>query len=70
MDTPSREATYAERATWGTCPVCGAPPGISCIGDGEYAVPWLPPEVPTPRSGHLVRYNAAPLRVRLMAAEE
>jgi hypothetical protein len=33
-----KRLTYEERATWGTCPVCGATAGITCTSEPNAAV--------------------------------
>lgn len=64
-----RELTYEERATWGTCKVCGAGPGEWChasvgiqLGQRLDGRPMA-----TGEGAHLGRLQDAPLRVKLVA---
>lgn len=64
----ARDATYAERATWGECPACHAKHGQPCnpsVGFplGMNADGSLPLE-----GAHLGRLLTAPTRVKLVPA--
>ncbi len=63
-----RELTYAERATWGECPVCHAPHGEWC--NGEVGIPLgrtLSGNLPSD-GVHLGRLQRAPARVKVVPA--
>jgi len=63
-----RETTYAERATWGECPVCNAKHGVPCDGNIGIALGRNVNGEPAPEGAHLGRLQRAPLRVRVEAA--
>lgn len=68
MDSPVRETTYEERATWGTCPVCAAEHGMRCDSNVGIALGRnVNGDAPT-EGAHLGRLQRAPMRVRLVAA--
>ena len=63
-----RETTYEERATWGTCPICGAEPG-------EWCEPAGTPSLGIPVGGgrhekgdgvHMARLTNAPRHIRIV----
>ncbi len=56
-----RFATFAERCTWGTCPVCGATHGKACDATIEGPI-WFGVR---PNAGaHQPRLSKAPVMVR------
>lgn len=65
-----RESTWAERSTWGECPVCAAPNGQPC--DPDQGIPLgrnINGDVP--RGGvHLARLQRAPSYVELVPARQ
>lgn len=65
VELVGREATFEERATWGTCSVCGAKPGEWCWSDVGFRFG----DVKTGQGVHLVRLQRAPKRVKLVACE-
>jgi len=59
--------TYAERAVWGTCPLCAAPHGKRC--DPNVGIPLVDKlGNPLHEGVHLARLNNAPLRIREVPA--
>jgi hypothetical protein len=63
-----RLATYAERATWGTCPACKAEPGQPCNSDVGIAL-GANIDGQRPSEGvHLGRIQRAPTYVQLVEA--
>ena len=63
----AREATFEERATWGTCPVCKAAPGEWC--DSAVGIPLgISPSGTLREGAHLGRLANAPTRIKLVAA--
>lgn len=63
-----REATFTERATWGTCPVCEAGPGEWCHAEIgiQLGTPLRGGRLKVGDGAHLARLQNAPLRVRLV----
>jgi hypothetical protein len=61
----TQDLTYAERSTWGVCPVCDAIHGEPC--DGRIGVPLgvnVNGQRPT-EGAHLGRLQNAPVRKRI-----
>jgi hypothetical protein len=67
MQTGIRDLTYEERATWGTCPVCGAADGVPC--DGYVGIPLGRTATgEPPKDGvHLGRLQNAPRAIETKA---
>lgn len=61
---PVRNLEYAERAKWGTCPVCKAPHGKSCRPEIGLHMGFTVDGRPPKDGVHLGRLNAAPFKVR------
>lgn len=68
MNDQVREATYEERATWGTCPVCQAGPGQRCDPNVGFAIGYTVTGEPPQDGVHIGRLQGAPMRVKLVAA--
>ena len=69
MKTGVRELTYEERATWGTCPVCGAEDGQPCDGHVGLAM-GLNVNGEPPKDGvHLGRLQRAPFEIEVRAVQ-
>lgn len=68
MDDQPRDATYEERATWGTCPVCQAGPGQWCHAEVGVQLGRTVSGAPlqTGKGAHLARLKLAPTRVKLV----
>lgn len=63
-----RLSTYAERATWGTCPACKAEHGQPCNPDVGFSL-GVNINGERPSEGvHLGRIQRAPMYVELVAA--
>lgn len=67
--TSVRELTYEERATWGECPVCGAPHGEFCNPDIGFPVGRGLDGFPIPGGTHIGRLRRAPRRVKEVPCE-
>lgn len=61
--------TYEERATFGTCPACGAGPGKWCDGAVGLHMGYALDGKPPADGVHLGRLQAAP-RTRVISYEE
>lgn len=68
-DQAGRETTFWERATWGTCPACGAGPGQHCHAEIGFALGHRVDgqRAQTGDGAHLGRLQNAPRRVQLTA---
>jgi hypothetical protein len=64
-DSPIRETTLEERATWGTCPVCKAEHGQKCNPEVGIPLGRTVSGEPPQDGAHLGRLNRAPSRVQL-----
>lgn len=67
MSGYEREATYAERATWGDCPACKAKHGEWCNQNVGIPLGTNINGEPPKEGAHLGRLQRAPLRVRVEA---
>lgn len=65
---PSRSATWEERRTWGTCPICSAPPGSPCNPSVGLLLGHPATEAELDAGVHLLRLQAAPHFVQLVRA--
>lgn len=65
-----REATFDERATWGTCPVCGAPHGENCHPEVGVQLGRTVSGRPLQQGegAHLARLQKAPAKVAMVRA--
>lgn len=61
----TRDTTYAERATWGECPVCKAQHGEPCNPDIGFSVGLTSAGLPPRDGAHLGRLQHAPRRIEL-----
>jgi hypothetical protein len=66
-----REATFEERATWGTCPICQAQPGEWCHADSglQLGSPAGGGRMQDGDGAHLARLQNAPARIKLISAD-
>ena len=64
----SRDATYEERATWGTCQCCGAKHGEKCDPNKGWPFGMTVNGLPAQNGAHFGRLQAAPRRVALVRA--
>lgn len=61
--THIRFLTYTQRATWDTCPVCGATHGEPCKVVRAERQSGAAEDIPTPGAAHYARLMSAPLCV-------
>lgn len=63
-----REASYDERATWGTCPVCKAEDGEWCHAEigAQLGARADGQRMQTGEGAHLARLQRAPRRVKMV----
>ena len=64
-----RDLSFAERATWGTCPVCLAVDGVPCRDIIVKPLMTIH-EIEGDGWAHMQREGAAPQRVRLVPCDE
>lgn len=64
---PIRELTFADRAKWGTCPVCDAKHGEPCNGYVGIQFGHTVTGKPVEGGAHLGRLQRAPTQVREIA---
>jgi hypothetical protein len=64
-----RETTYYERAVWGICPICNAPPGEWCYPEAGpvLGVRTDGKQMAQGDGAHLARLQRAPRTVRVVA---
>lgn len=69
IDMEARDTTYKERATFGTCTVCGAQQGEWCFPEIGFSLGYrIGGGKPLQGEGaHLARLQSAPKRVQLIA---